>query len=210
MNVLGASFDWSTHTRGCRKWGCSIRGACPVQRPCRGRKGRELNNNWQTLILDVAPYTAIWYHYNDVIMSAPWRLKSLASRLFAQPFVQAQIRENKHQSSASLAFVRGIHRWPGNSPHKRPVRRQMFPFDDVIMTQGTCQEPGLRPPADVPDKPADALQSISRYSEQILICFIAYIYIYIPVFNSPRWVGGNPAFEDCRCAFYLCLVVSMK
>ena len=39
----------------------------------------------------------------------------------------------KHQSSASLAFVRGIHRWPVNSPHKRPVTRKMFPFDDVII-----------------------------------------------------------------------------
>ena len=38
-----------------------------------------------------------------------------------------------HQSSASLAFVRGIHRWPVNSPHKWPVTRKMFPFDDVIM-----------------------------------------------------------------------------
>ena len=39
----------------------------------------------------------------------------------------------KHQSSASLAFVRGIHRGPVNSPHKWPVTRKMFPFDDVTM-----------------------------------------------------------------------------
>ena len=39
----------------------------------------------------------------------------------------------KHHRSASLAFVRGIHRWPVNSPHKWPVTRKMFPFDDVIM-----------------------------------------------------------------------------
>ena len=41
--------------------------------------------------------------------------------------------QRKHQSPASLAFVRGIHRWPVNSPHKGPVTRKMFPFDDVIM-----------------------------------------------------------------------------
>ena len=41
--------------------------------------------------------------------------------------------QRKHQSSASLAFVRGIHRWPVNSPHKRPVTRKMFPFHYVIM-----------------------------------------------------------------------------
>ena len=41
--------------------------------------------------------------------------------------------QRKHQSSASLAFVRVIHRGPVNSPHKWPVTRKMFPFDDVIM-----------------------------------------------------------------------------
>ena len=39
----------------------------------------------------------------------------------------------KHGSSASLAFVWGIHRGPVNSPHKWPVTRNMFPLDDVIM-----------------------------------------------------------------------------
>ena len=43
--------------------------------------------------------------------------------------------QSKHQSSASLAFVRVIHRGPVNSPHKWPVTRKMFPFDDVIMFQ---------------------------------------------------------------------------
>ena len=41
--------------------------------------------------------------------------------------------QRKHQSSASLAFVWGIHRRPVNSPHKWPVTRKMFAFDDVIM-----------------------------------------------------------------------------
>ena len=39
----------------------------------------------------------------------------------------------KHQSSALLAFVRRIHWWPVNSPHKGPVKRKMFPLDDIIM-----------------------------------------------------------------------------
>ena len=41
--------------------------------------------------------------------------------------------QRKHQSSAPLAFVRRIHRGSVNSPHKGPVTRKMFPFDDVIM-----------------------------------------------------------------------------
>ena len=41
--------------------------------------------------------------------------------------------QRKYQSSAPLAFVRWIHQCPVDSPHKGPVTRKMFPFDDVIM-----------------------------------------------------------------------------
>ena len=44
--------------------------------------------------------------------------------------------QRKHQSSASLASVTEIHRWPVDSPHKEPVARKMFPLDDVIMNYG--------------------------------------------------------------------------
>ena len=49
--------------------------------------------------------------------------------------------QRKHQSSASLVFVREIHRWPVNSLHKWPFiywTRKMFPFDDVILTIKSC------------------------------------------------------------------------
>ena len=47
--------------------------------------------------------------------------------------VYSDADQRKCQSSASLAFVRGIHRGPVNSPHKWPVTRKKIPFDDVIM-----------------------------------------------------------------------------
>ena len=47
--------------------------------------------------------------------------------------VYSDADQRKHQSSASLAFVRGILRGSVNSPHKWPVTRNMFPFDDFIM-----------------------------------------------------------------------------
>ena len=37
--------------------------------------------------------------------------------------------QKKHQNSASLAYVRGIHQWPAKSPHIWPLTRKMFPFD---------------------------------------------------------------------------------
>ena len=47
--------------------------------------------------------------------------------------------QRKHQNSAPLAFVRGIHRWPADSPHKGPVTRKMFPFYDVILVNQPLQ-----------------------------------------------------------------------
>ena len=42
--------------------------------------------------------------------------------------------QRKRQSSASLAFVRGIHRGPVNYPHKWPVTRKMFAYDVIMIT----------------------------------------------------------------------------
>ena len=57
----------------------------------------------------------------------------ITSLTIVYSIVYSDADQRKDQSSASLAFVRGIHRWPVNSPHKWPVTRKMFPFDDVIM-----------------------------------------------------------------------------
>ena len=57
----------------------------------------------------------------------------ITSLTIVYSIVYSAADQRKHQSSASLAFVRGIHRGPVNSPQKWPVTRKMFPFDDVIM-----------------------------------------------------------------------------
>ena len=71
-------------------------------------------------------------HYSEVIMSTMASQITGVSIVYSA-FVRSGADQRKHQSSASLAFVRGIHRSPGNSPHKGPVTRKIFPFDDVIM-----------------------------------------------------------------------------
>ena len=81
------------------------------------------------------PTGAFCAHYGDVIMG------TIASQITSLTIVYSTIysdaNQRKHQSSASLAFVRGIHRSagnsPGTSPHKWPVTRKMFPFEYVIM-----------------------------------------------------------------------------
>ena len=73
-----------------------------------------------------------WLHYNDVIMS------SMASQITGVSIGCSNIcsggDQRKHQSSASMAFVRGIHLWPRNSSTKGSVTRKMFPFDDIMYT----------------------------------------------------------------------------
>ena len=62
---------------------------------------------------------------------------AMASRItsltIAYLTVDSDADQRKHQSPASLDFVRGIHRGAVKSAHKWPVTRKMFPFGDVIM-----------------------------------------------------------------------------
>ena len=72
------------------------------------------------------------------IIALHWRHNGRDSVSNHQPYdclLNRLFRHRKHQSSAWLAFVWGIHRGPVNSPHKWPVTRKIFPFDDVIMDE---------------------------------------------------------------------------
>ena len=105
-------------------------------------------NDWLALILSTVPFTncgrrrnyipffcdacvisthsRFSFDYSDIIISA------MVSQIISLT-IYSGTDERKAQSSASLAFVRGIHQWPVNSPYKGPVMR-LFPFDDVIMS----------------------------------------------------------------------------
>ena len=81
------------------------------------------------------PWISAWIksisHYNDVMMGTV--VSQITSLMIVYSTVYSGADQRKHQSSASLAVVHGIHRWPVNSTLKGPVTRKMFPFDDVIM-----------------------------------------------------------------------------
>ena len=96
-------------------------------------------------------------HYNDVIMDA------IASQITSLTIVYSTVYSDadprKHQNSASLAFVRGFHRGPVNSPHKWPVTLKMFSFDDVIMTKTIIER----------DKTVAALLSLLRTDDRRIL-----------------------------------------
>ena len=85
----------------------------------------------QPLLLKWHASAAFLVHYNDIMMST--MTSQITSLTIVYSAAYLGVDQRRHQSSVSLAFVRGIHRWPVNSPHKGPVTRKMFPFDDVIM-----------------------------------------------------------------------------
>ena len=70
-------------------------------------------------------------HYIDLIMGVMASQITNLTIVYSTAYSGADQR--KHQSSKPLAFVWKIHRWPVNSPHKGPVTRKMFAFDDVTM-----------------------------------------------------------------------------
>ena len=82
--------------------------------------------------------------------------------------------------------------------------RDMLPRPRLV-----CQEPGLRPigrSPGVPDKSSRGLGSMSRYSAQILICFIAYIF---SIFNFSVGLVGNLA-ELPPCTVPPATVIRMR
>ena len=79
------------------------------------------------LVYQTVYFLCVCHHYDDVIMTT--MASQITSLTIVYSTVYSGTDQRKHQSSASLAFVRGIHR----GQHKWPVTRKMFPFDDVIM-----------------------------------------------------------------------------
>ena len=59
-----------------------------------------------------------FYHYNDVIISVMVSQITRLTIVFSTVYSSADQRK---------------HRWPVNSPHKKPVMSKMLPFDDVII-----------------------------------------------------------------------------
>ena len=84
-----------------------------------------------TQMIPVTYHHELENHYDGVIMGAI--ASQITSLTIVYSTVYSDADQRKHQSSASQAFVWGIHRGPVNSPHKWPVTLKMSPFDDVIM-----------------------------------------------------------------------------
>ena len=157
----------------------------------------------------------VLFLYSDVIMSA------MASQIIGVSIVCSivcsGIDQRKHQSSASLAFVRGIHRWPVASPHKGPVTRKMFPFDDIIMHSSDCflcirdQHLAINFPADVLIKPGGAWPSTNTVMT-VKLDMLFLMFFWFPVtfcdqlslFKMADGISSNPAAHRMLRKYHFC------
>ena len=92
---------------------------------------RPILYQWAPILFEKPAYHSFQMHYSGFIMSAT------ASQITGVSIVCSTVcsgaDQTKHQSSVLPALAKRTHRWTVDSPHKGPVTRKMFPFDDVIM-----------------------------------------------------------------------------
>ena len=125
FNEYCFNLDWSL-TEFCYQW-CNWKYVRIGSDNCIERNWIELN--WVSRVL--WQWGNFTNHYDDVIMTMLASQITILTVVYS--IVYSGVNQRKHQSSASLAFVREIHPGPVNFPHKWPVTRKMFPFDDVII-----------------------------------------------------------------------------
>ena len=136
-----------------------------------------------------APGLNQFLHYSDVIMIV------MAFQITGVSIVYSTVcsgeDQRKHQSSASLALVRGIPRWPVNFPHKGPVTRKMFPFHDVIMSYlslGPNRQLSLpRPVLSLP---------VITCCDHLLVC----------IETGTRWLTFSNVFCGMKMLYFCCWV----
>ena len=106
--------------------------------------------------------------------------------------VYSGVNQRKHQSSASLAFVREIHRGPVNFPHKWPVTRKMFPFDDVIMRVHISWGCTLHMCSTYCISHAlwYGMRCMSFYIPMVCLCFDSFL-----CNNNSWWIRASPGLE---------------
>ena len=88
--------------------------------------GMNISIPWLMMLLVSLSHQQPRHHYNDVLMDV------MASQITSLTIVYStliQADQRKHQSSASLAFVRRIHRWPvtGEFPAQKASNTVCFP-----------------------------------------------------------------------------------
>ena len=126
-------------TRGASYFSCTLKRKCHFDEifftGCTGDNFR-YSQWWKfrqtgNISLQCIPTTGASMHYNDVIMSV--MVSQIAGVLIVHSTVCSVADQRKHQSSASVAFVRGNSPVTGEFPAQRASNAENVSFGDVIM-----------------------------------------------------------------------------
>ena len=153
-----------------------------------------------------------WSHWHTRKWSAGWAA-------YSDNCKRAQSDRGICESRDNLATEHTLqchfnHRICTTIIYRKPVSYTLRPVWDTgtwyPRPRQVCQVPGLGQfglKADVPGKLTEALATISWYSAQILICFVAYIF-HVPI---PMWVGlGTLGFWTSCELWPLPIVIRMR
>ena len=94
-------------------------GVKPIYRGWESLTKIHIYNPVYSILFEISPYSLRWHHGRDSVSNHQPH-DCLLNRLF------------RHRSK-KISKLRVTGLCAGNSPHKGPVTRKMFPFDDVIM-----------------------------------------------------------------------------
>ena len=133
-------------------------------------------------------------HYNDVMISA--MASQITSLTIVYSTVYSSTDQRKHQSSASLAFERGIHRWTVNSPHKWPVTRKCF----HLMTSSCTENPHGQKYHTI------SYHVISIKSNQLIVAYILLeleLELEKCLLDKKQIQAGNNVINDTYWMFYV-------
>ena len=221
-----------------QKMACRLFGAKPLSKPMgllsiRNKVQWNVKQNTKLFIHENASQNIVCerqpFHYDDVIMTM--LASQITSLTVVYSIVYSGVNLRKHQSSASLAFVWEIHRGPVNFPHKWPVTRKMFPFDDVIMLFGEDElrsVSGGRLTLQWPHHVCSSIKVTCRESkftprvflwgidnkQRIANCNVLCVHSVWPINSSTPWQSGRHFADDIfRCIFLnekFCILIKIS
>ena len=140
-----------------------------------------------------AVVTICTVHYSEVIMGTMASQITSLAIVYTTDYSSADQR--KHQSSASLAFVRGIHRWPVNSPHKWPVTRNFF----HVMTS-SCSKVSAPMSSNMQDKPVFVLpeEGFQSTTTSQFRAMTESVYHFLCLFRTIQHINGLDTIKHRR------------
>ena len=135
-------------------------------------------------------------------MPLQWSFMSCIASEITSKFVYHFVHANSDKNAALLSFMRGIHRWPSNFPHKKLSIRNTFPWQNNFMRYNLARHifllngkasHGISPPCVYRSKCVSALD-------------VAMAPYFSRVWRHRRQIGTHVPYAPINIGFIRCSV----